>query len=486
MSTAQPHALTKPQSLKKNSLSVVGSVAMCMAFMGPATSVAFNTQPAASGAGSALPLSIALALVACLLVGNTIAAFARKIPTSGFAYSYNTRGFGPSGGFLSGWLLLLAYGMLAPMLLSAIGSFSSTFLDDQFGIHIPWPVMTIVFGIIVFVINAAGVSESARAALIFLVVEVGVLLGLATTIIGKGGAGGVTLAAFNPAHSLHGISGLGTGMLWGILMFIGFESVATLGEETKSATKTIPVAVFSAVIVIGLFYVYTAFAAANGFGVANGAAFAADSSPWTTLAQRYWGVSWALALTVLASQFANFVSGTNAVVRVIFSMGREGILPRALGRTSTRKVPVTALSCYLVLSLILALALGAKLGPLGVYGFCGTVLGLGMIVIYILISIAVIRFYRREHPSEFRLVRHGVLPVLTAVIMLLPIYGQIYPTPAAPNNLVPYLIVAWMVIGAGYLMYLRTRKPQLIAAMGRVFEDAPQPEVEPASPTGVS
>lgn len=470
------------QSLKKNSLTVVGSVAMCMAFMGPATSVAFNTQPAASGAGFALPLSILLALIACLLVGNTIAAFARKIPTSGFAYSYNTRGFGPNGGFLSGWLLLLAYGMLGPMLLSAIGSFSSTFIVDQFGVHIPWPVMTVAFGAVVFAINAAGVSESARAALIFLVVEVGVLLGPATTILGKGGATGITLAAFNPAHSLHGISGLGTGMLWGILMFIGFESVATLGEEAKSATKTIPVAVFSAVIVIGLFYVYTAFAAANGFGAANGAAFAADSSPWTTLAQRYWGLGWALALTVLASQFANFVSGTNAVVRVIFSMGREGILPRVLSRTSTRQVPLVALSCYLGLSLVIALTPGAALGPLGVYGFCGTILGLGMILIYILISIAVIRFYRREHPAEWRPVRHGVLPVLTVVIMLLPIYGQIYPTPASPNNLVPYLIVAWMVIGTGYLRYLRARRPELITAMGRVFEEAPQAQPESSAP----
>ncbi|MFH5880001.1 hypothetical protein [Arthrobacter sp. NA-172] len=134
MSTSQT-SLPRPsrsQSLRRNSLTVVGSVAMCMAFMGPATSVAFNTAPAAAGAGFALPLSIVLALIACLFMASTLAAFAKKLPASGFAYTYNTHGFGPSGGFLSGWLLLLSYGMLAPMLLSAIGSYSSQFLQDQF------------------------------------------------------------------------------------------------------------------------------------------------------------------------------------------------------------------------------------------------------------------------------------------------------------------------------------------------------------------
>lgn len=241
-------------------------------------------------------------------------------------------------------------------------------------------------------------------------------------------------------------------------------------------------ALFGAVIFIGLFYVYASYGAVIGFGANHAQTFAVDGSPWTTLASHYWGITWALTLTVLASQFANFISGTNAVVRVVFSMGREGILPRAFGRTDSRQVPIVALSAYLLLSIACALLLGLRFGPLGVYGFCGTLLGLGMIVIYILISIAVIRFYRREHPSEFSLFRLGVLPVLTALIMLIPVYGQIRPVPAYPNNLVPYILVAWMLVGAAYLAFLRAKRPALIEAMGRVFEDAPEAAPEPHSP----
>ncbi|QKV97327.1 APC family permease [Streptomyces sp. NA02950] len=454
-----------------------------MAFMGPATSVAFNTPPAAAGAGYALPLAVLLALIACLLVANTIAAFARKIPAAGFAYTFNTHGFGPAGGFISGWLLLLSYGMVAPMLLAAIGTYSSQFLAAVFHVHIAWQLMTLLFGLIVWGINALGISDSAKVAMVFLVLEVGVMLGLTLTILGKGGDHGLSLAPFSPTHSLGGTSGLGTGMLWGVLMFIGFESVATLGEEAKAAKRTVPVALFSAVIVIGTFYALTAYGAAIGYGPGHANAFAADASPWTTLAHRYWGVTWALMLTVIVGQFANFVSGSNSFVRVLFAMGREGILPKALGRTSRRQIPHIALGGYMLFSFAFTFLMGAKFGPLGVYSFAGTVLGLGMIIIYILISLAVIRFYRREHPSEFRWIRLGVLPVATAILMLLPIWGQIHPLPAWPNNLVPYLIVAWMVLGAGYLIFLRARRPALVSAMGHVFESDTEADTETAEET---
>jgi amino acid transporter len=465
-------------SLRRNTLSVATSVAMCMAFMGPATSVAFNTAPAAGGAGKALPFALVLALVACLLVANTIAAFARKLPSAGFAYTYNTHAFGPAGGFLSGWLLLISYGMVGPMLFSAIGAFGSDFVSAQFGVHIAWEFISLFFVLVVWAISASGISESARVALVFLVIEVGVVLGLATTILGSGGAHGVSLAVFNPAHSLHGISGLGVGMLWGILMFIGFESVATLGEEARSARRTVPLALFSAVIVIGAFYVYTAFASANGFP--SGTAFAADANPWTTLAQKFWGGTAILILTVMASQFANVISGSNAIVRVLFAMGRESILPRALGRTGSRQTPVVALTAYMIFSAVFALLVGLKYGPYGVYGFAGTVLGLGMVFIYIVISIGVVAYYRREHRAEFSLLRHGILPVLTAVVMILPVYGQLHPAPAYPNNLAIWLLLAWMVVGAGYLVYLRSRRPHVVSAMGAAFGEPPEDAAGPA------
>ncbi|MCW2885504.1 MAG: family permease [Streptosporangiaceae bacterium] len=455
--------------LKKSALSAVGAAVISMAFMGPATSVYFNT-PLAAAAGYALPLAILLAMVVCLLVASVIASFARKLPAAGFAYTFNTHGFGKRGGFLSGWLLVFAYGMVGPMLLSAIGAFTSDFLKTQFHWNVPWWILSLAFAVIVWGISSTGVSQSAKTALIFLVLEVGVLLGLFALIIGKGGESGLSLSPLSPGSSPGGIGALGKGMLWGILMFIGFESAGTLGEEARSARRAIPIALFTAVLGIGLFYVLSGYAAAVGIGHAH-AGDLAQGDVWDTLMKKYWGAGWLLTLTVLNSQFANLISGVTAQVRVIFAMGREGIFPRALGGVGRGGVPQYALAFYMGFSLLVTVVGGVWIGPKNMYGFAGTILGVAMVIVYILMSLALIRFYRREHRAEFSVPRHGVIPAVASLLLLLPLYGQLNPLPTGANRVALILIVVWMVAGAGYLLWIERNRPALLTAMGRVFTD---------------
>jgi amino acid transporter len=460
--------------LRKDAIGGLGAAVLAMAFMGPATSVFFNTSLAAAGAGYALPFSILLALIVCALVASAITEFARKISSAGFAYTFNTHGFGRQGGFISGWLLVLSYAMVGPMLFAGIGAFSSDFVESQFKIGVPWWIFSALFVAIIWGIAALGINRSAQTALIFLVLEVGVMAALFVTIVGAGGAEGLSAAPFNPANSLHSVSGLGIGMLWGILFFIGFESAATLGEETQNAHRSIPIALFAAVGVIGVYYVFSGYAAAIGFGQGSVGEFVGDDTPWSTLTERYWGQGflWVITLTVLNSIFANLLTGCNAAVRVIFAMGREGFFPRALGRTSSGK-PLVALGAYMIFSLLLALVGGALIGPFGIYGFCGTILGLGLVIIYILINLALIRFYRREHPEEFSILRHAILPLIASLLLLLPIYGLVYPVPAFPNNLVPYIVIVWIALGFVYLAVVSRRRPETLDAMGRVWGDEP-------------
>src|ERR1700730_3954470 len=276
---ALPQQQNRFGRLRKDAISVIGAVALAMAFMGPATSVFFNTQPATMGAGYALPLSLVLSLIVCVLVASAIGAFAKKIPTAGFAYTFNTHGFGKRGGFLSGWILVVWSAVVGPMLLSAIGALASQFVQSLTNVDIPWWAFTIFFALVVWGIGILGISRSARTALIFLVLEVGVMLALFATILFKGGAEGISLAPFNPANSLGGLSGLGIGLLWSILYFIGFESAGTLGEETQNARRSIPVALFTAVGVIGVFYVLSGWASSLGYGSSHVNAFIGDSAP---------------------------------------------------------------------------------------------------------------------------------------------------------------------------------------------------------------
>jgi amino acid transporter len=106
-----------------------------------------------------------------------------------------------------------------------------------------------------------------------------------------------------------------------------------------------------------------------------------------------------------------------------------------------------------------------------VYGFVGTFVGLGMVICYILMSAAVIRFYWRDHRAEFSSLRHGVFPVAGALLMLLPIYGLVWPVPAYPLNLVPWITIGCLAFGAAYLLVIHRRRRDLQTAMERVFAE---------------
>lgn len=457
--------------LRSDAIGVLGAVVISMAFMGPATAVFFNTAPMTAGAGYALAASMLLALIACVLVASSVAAFAKKIPAAGFAYTYNTHGFGKRGGFMTGWILVFAYGMVGPMLFSGMGAFAAEFVKSQWGADLPWWLFSIVIIGVVWGIGALGIDRSAEVALIFLVLELSVMIVLFISILSHSGHGAVTLAPFNPANSLKGVSGIGIGLLWGVLNFVGFESAATLGEETRDPRRNVPIALFTAVVVIGIYFVVATWVVAIGFGQNHTSALVADSTPWSTLANRVWGsnLSWILSITVLNSIFANIISGSNAAVRVLFSMGREGIFARRLGWTTTKGIPLLAITTYSVFSLVLCLIGGLWWGPFGAYGFYGSILGLGMLIIYILLNLALIRYYRRDHPAEFNPIRHALFPIVASLIMLLPIGGLLYPVPAYPNNMVPYIMAAWIIVGGIYLATIVRSRPDVLDAMGRAM-----------------
>jgi amino acid transporter len=252
----------------------------------------------------------------------SIGAIARKLPTSGFAYTYTVKGFGPTGGFVSGWLLLGSYAMVAPMLLSGISALLSSFLAG-FGLAIPWWVITVLFFLLALLIVSLGINRSVNTALVFLTFELAVMVALFLTIVIRGGAAGNTLAGFNPGLSPSGLSGIGIGALWRILMFVGFESAGTLGEEARAPRITVPRALITAVLAIGFVYLFSAYAGVVGFGIPHIKQFMANPAPWSALGLAFWGPAMGKLVMVaaLASIFANLISGANSVIRVMYNMG---------------------------------------------------------------------------------------------------------------------------------------------------------------------
>lgn len=471
-----------PTGLKRGAIGLGGAVVMSAALMGPAVSVYFNPQLVATHAGVATPFVFALSMVASLIVANGIMEMARELPSAGAFYTYVSRGVGPRAGFVTGGLMFMAYALLVPAELALMGSYAHDLLK-QHGIDVPWVAVSLVAAAAMTLLSVRGIADSIKTALILFAAEVAVILVLSVVVLGKGGAHGLSAEPFNPAQSLHGVSGIALGMVYGVLSFIGFEAAATLGEETRNPRRNVPRGLVYSLVLVGAIYIFCTYAETIGFGTGDGdiANLANDPSPFVTLGQTFapW-LNLLIGLAGLSSIFAVTVNSNNGIVRILFAMGREGMLPRRLAAVSpTLGTPVTAVLVQSGFAVVVTLLLGLRVGPFITYAYLGAILTFGIIPVYWLTNIACIRFFRA--PSRrFNLLRHGILPVLGILLMVIPVYGSVWPVPAAPYNWFPYAVLGYIAALTTTAWVLGRRRPELLSRTGDVLAGADEDDDEGA------
>lgn len=468
------------QYLERGRLTVANGIALAAAAMAPVIAVVLNAPAAGPAAGGALPLSFAIAFVACLLVGNTVVQFARQLPSSGSFYTYNSNSLGSAAGFFTGWLFFIGYAVLAPGLFTAVGAFASDYVGGTFGVGIPWWIFSLFAMALVVGLSVRSIQASVRVDMTLLVVEVIVFLILGVISVAVAGDGN-TPAVFSPASSPDGVSGVGLGVVFGILSFVGFDAAATLGEESRDPRRAVPLAVGGALVSIGLFYVFMMYALSAGYGLAdpqNLERFLNDPNPFATLAER--NAPWlgqVISIAAILGIFSCFVAIHNTTVRVIFSMGRDRLLPPALGRVHPSWFsPYTAIYAQTAFTLVVGLVVGVWLGPgaTGAYGWLGAVGTVAIVIVYMLANVGLVRFYTGR-PDRNALL-HVVVPILGVLALAYPLWAVAQPGQDYPFNLVPILVAAWALIGVLIYAYLRVRDPGRLEAAGSVLaeeEDEP-------------
>jgi amino acid transporter len=476
--------------LERNVLTVPHGIALAAAAMAPAIAVVLNAPAAGPVAGAALPLSFLLAFIGCLFVGNTVVQFARRLPSSGSFYTFNSHGLGKTAGFFTGWLFWIGYAVLAPGLFDALGAFTHDYVVGTFHADVPWWVFSLVGMAIVVVLSWRSIKASVQVDLILLAVEVLIFLVLAIIAIAKGGSGN-TLTVFTPAASPSGFSGVGLGVVFGILSFIGFDAAATLGEETKNPRRSVPLAVGGALLIVGVFYVLVMYALTAGYGLndpANLKAFLSDANPIVTLAHK--DAPWLeqlVDLCAITGIFSCLMAIHNTTTRVIFSMGRDRVLPAALGRVHSRWFsPYTAIIVQTIFTLIVGIGTGFWLGPgaTGAYGFTGAIGTVAIVIVYILSNIALIRYFFKL--PERNIFLHIILPILGILVLAYPLWSAAQPNQTYPYNLVPIVVLVWLVIGLVTYFYFRAKSPEKLSALGAFLaedgslEEAVLVEAEPA------
>lgn len=471
---------TQAAQLDRNALGLRDVVFQGITHIAPAINVVFTLPVIAAQAGATMPLSLLLSTIVCFFIANTVAQFSRYVPSSGGYYTFVSRGLGPRFGFMTTWSYLL-YDIIGPAgAVGFLGFALSGFLQSGTGINIPWWVFSIATAAIVWILTYFGIRLSTRTTAILGAIEMLIMLALGITFLAHPGAGSSAGAPLNPGAAPTGFGGVIGGMVFSILALSGFEAPAPLAEETKRPTRFIYQAVFASLLIVGIFYVFMAYASAIGWGTGNIAAFVANSNPYYTLAQRLWGVGWWLIFfAIINSTLAVGIACTNAATRVMYTMGRAGTLPSALGKIHPRhKTPYIAVHFEQIFQIVSFMLVGIIFGASQIFGFLGTIATLAVIVLYILANFALITFVLHERRADFSIWRHAVVPIVGTLLLLPVMFVTVWPIPAYPFNLTPYIFVALMLIGLVAMLVLLARRPQALTQESSMLISTVQGEAE--------
>jgi amino acid transporter len=454
-------ASTKITQLRRNVLDLPQVVFQGITHIAPSINVVFTFPIIALKAGPAMPISFFLTTIVCFFIANTVSQFSKYMPSTGGYYSFATRGLGARGGFMTTWSYLI-YDIIGPAgAIGFLGYLASSTFQMAAGVNIPWWVFALITFAIVWVLCHFGIRLSMRTTVLFGAVEILIMLALAITFLAHPGPGSSYTAPLNPQNAPHHWGGILAGMVFSVLALSGFEAPAPLAQETRHAGKFISRAVMLSLFLIGLFYIFTSYASAIGWGTGNMAAFASNANPYYQLGHSLWGAGWwFIFIAIVNSSIGVGLACTNAASRVAYTMGQAGTLPARFGRLNpAHRTPTFAIAVQQIIGIVAILLVGTLLAPDTIFGFLGTITTLAVIVLYIMANLALTAYIRREHPDDFNIWRHGVLPWIGTLALLPVLWVTIYPVPAWPYRLTPYIFIAALLVGFGYMVWRERRTP---------------------------
>ncbi len=439
----------EPVSLKRNYLSFPETIAQSFANISPTLTPALSIPLVVANAGAGTWLVYLVSMVGLALVGANIAGFGKRLATPGALYHYVGAGFGPLAGFVSGWAMLAAYLGTAMATLLGVGIFANI-LGHLIGLSLPEPAWDLLGALMVWYVAYKDIRLSAVSALIMEFTSVTFIVILSAIVLFSHGfhwdGAQFALSGVKPG-------GLALGMVLTVFSYVGFESAATLGHESRQPFLNIPRSVLTSIAVAGLFFILLAYVEVLGYPGGT-AALSTASAPLNAIASRY-HVAWFGPLTdlgAMVSLFSCTLASVNAGSRTLFAMGQDRHLSIHLGRAhQVNQTPHVAVTIASMAVLAATWAL-SQAQPLNAYGYFGTYATYGFILAYILVSLAFPFYLRRE--SRVKL-RHWLIAIIAAIFMTIPLVGSIYPVPAFPYNILPYAFLVY--VGAGIWVYRRNR-----------------------------
>lgn len=353
--------------------------------------------------GGRTAAAYAITLLAMIFTALSYSVMVKKYPIAGSAYSYASLSFGPGIGFLAGWSLLLDYLFLPMINYLVIG----LFLNLAFPAVPAW-VFVVATISLVTLLNIRGIgSVSSMSNLIVCAQMVFVVVFVALVVRQLAGAESLDLSApWVGDGSQDGLLPLMAGAAVLCLSFLGFDAVSTLAEETRDPRRDIPRAIVITTLGAGLLFILLAMTSQLAFpGSSFKDADSAASEVMLHAGGRF--LEMFFTATYVAGAAGSALASQASVSRILFSMGRDGILPRRVfGTLSERyKTPVVAI---VLVSLVSLLAVVIDLTTLA------SMISFGALVAFSVVNLAVIKSHlgQGQPRSTARLLQYGLLPLI--------------------------------------------------------------------------
>jgi amino acid transporter len=459
--------------LREHSIGLPQVLFQSITHMAPAAAVAYSIYISVPDARQALPLSVGLALIACLCAATAIGQLAKHLPSAGGLYTYSARSLGPWAGLLTAWLFVGFQPLVAPFLYLEFGWAMHDVFNTSVGWHWSgqWVVWVLLMAAIVFLLTYRDVRLSTTAGVILGAFEIGIFAALALWILFSKGSH-LNVQPFNPNHAVNHWGRVFKGMVFAILAFIGFEAAAPLGEEAKNPRRTVPRAVVGSALAIGVFYLLCSYAWVFGAGFNNFVDQATGADPWRNLGKVFWGTGWVIVfLAICNSIAANSNAAMNAATRVFYSLARNGLAPHTLGRTHAKfKTPSVAIIWLSATSIVISLLVGWKWNPGVGFGVIATLAVPLVVLVYMLVCAGCVRYYLTTRRKEFNPFLHVLAPIGGIVLFFFPLYYQFYKVPPPyPFKYANWVAIGYTVVGIAVTIAVVTLRPQRLEDLDRVY-----------------
>ena len=418
--------------LKTSDLAVFG-----MMIMIPIAPMAWYGTLVGPGMGM-VAMGYSVALVAMLFTGLAYAEMSHKYPMGGSVYRYVQQSTKPALGFLAGWGLMIAY-FFTPAVAFAVGGLFASFIFPS----IPMVVWVIGFAIFAGVISWLGIETSTKIAWVMFGLEMIIVIWFIVAVVIKLTQGeiSVNMNGFVNPNVDFDMRAVLSATVVVILSYVGFDAISTLAEEAKDPKRMIGRATIISIVTMGLLFALIAWVA--GWVVPDYSTLPEDEGSFMIILEMVGGtplkVCGALAL-VLSFGVACGIDSLTACTRMLYSMSKDGVIPRVFDKLNKNKAPGIAVVFMAVVSVLLYVILG--------FNVIAQVTAIGSLIGFMSVDLAVAwRLYIKADANDHRSVlKHLIIPLLGFLVCL----GI-----AVTSNTFSLLFAGgWMLAGFLWLLYV--------------------------------